>query len=165
MGNIGETQMPLFDMIRDLSETGAKTARTMYGCRGWVAHHNTDLWRIAGPVDGASWGMFPKGGAWLATHIWQHYLLLATEISSGRVVSRAERCSRFPSRLHAASTQVWMDNYLFHRCRPSMVQMGKRTPVTRRLHDGQPDCVRRSEQYPREAASVPGKRMPTYRIN
>ena len=74
VGNIGETQMPLFDMIRDLSETGAKTARTMYGCRGWVAHHNTDLWRIAGPVDGASWGMFPNGGAWLATHIWQHYL-------------------------------------------------------------------------------------------
>ena len=61
-------------MIRDLSETGAKTAREMYGCRGWVAHHNTDLWRIAGPVDGTTWGMFPTGGAWLTTHLWQHYL-------------------------------------------------------------------------------------------
>ncbi len=74
VGNIGETQQPLFDMIRDLSVTGATTAQTMYGCRGWVAHHNTDLWRIAGPVDGSTWGMFPSGGAWLATHLWQHYL-------------------------------------------------------------------------------------------
>ncbi len=74
VGNLAETQQPLFSMIRDLSETGAKTAREMYGCRGWMAHHNTDLWRIAGPVDGTPWGMFPTGGAWLATHIWQHYL-------------------------------------------------------------------------------------------
>ena len=74
VGNLMETQQPLFSMIRDLSETGTKTAREMYGCKGWVAHHNTDLWRIAGPVDGTPWGMFPTGGAWLTTHIWQHYL-------------------------------------------------------------------------------------------
>ena len=74
IGNLAETQEPLFSMIRDLSETGAETAKTMYHCRGWVAHHNTDLWRIAGPVDGTPWGMFPTGGAWLTTHIWQHYL-------------------------------------------------------------------------------------------
>ena len=74
VGNLAETQQPLFSMIRDLSETGAKTAKEMYGCDGWVAHHNTDLWRIAGPVDGTPWGMFPTGGAWLTTHIWQHYL-------------------------------------------------------------------------------------------
>ena len=74
VGNLAETQQPLFTMIRDLSETGAKTAQEMYGCRGWVAHHNTDLWRIAGPVDGTTWGMFPTGGAWLTTHLWQHYL-------------------------------------------------------------------------------------------
>jgi alpha-L-fucosidase 2 len=74
VGNLPETQLPLFTMIRDLSETGASTARQMYGCRGWVAHHNTDLWRIAGPVDGTPWGMFPTGGAWLTTHLWQHYL-------------------------------------------------------------------------------------------
>ena len=72
--NLQETTGPLFDMIRDLSETGAITARQMYGCRGWMAHHNTDLWRIAGPVDGAFWGMYPNGGAWLATHLWQHFL-------------------------------------------------------------------------------------------
>ena len=72
--NLQETAEPLYSLIRDLSVTGSKTASTMYGCRGWMAHHNTDLWRIAGPVDGATWGMFPNGGAWLSTHIWQHYL-------------------------------------------------------------------------------------------
>ena len=74
VGNLAETQQPLFEMTRELSETGAKTAKEMYDCKGWVAHHNTDLWRIAGPVDGTPWGMFPTGGAWLTTHLWQHYL-------------------------------------------------------------------------------------------
>ena len=71
--NLSETAEPLFSMIKDLSVTGAETARVMYGCRGWMAHHNTDLWRIAGPVDAAAWGMFPNGGGWLATHLWEHY--------------------------------------------------------------------------------------------
>ena len=74
VGNLAETQQPFFDMIKDLSQTGQITAREMYGCDGWMAHHNTDLWRIAGPVDGTTWGMFPTGGAWLTTHLWQHYL-------------------------------------------------------------------------------------------
>ena len=74
IGNLAETQEPLFSMISDLSQTGAVTAQQMYGCRGWVAHHNTDIWRIAGPVDATPWGMFPTGGAWLTTHLWQHYL-------------------------------------------------------------------------------------------
>ncbi len=77
--NLSETTEPLFSMIRDLSVTGAATARDMYGCRRWMAHHNTDIWRIAGPVDGAAWGMFPNGGAWLATHIWEHYLYTLDE--------------------------------------------------------------------------------------
>ena len=72
--HLSDNAQPLYSLIKDLSETGAKTAREMYGCRGWMAHHNTDIWRIAGPVDGAQWGMFPNGGAWLATHLWQHYL-------------------------------------------------------------------------------------------
>jgi alpha-L-fucosidase 2 len=74
VGNLAETQQPFFSMVKDLSHTGAETAKTMYGCGGWMAHHNTDIWRIAGPVDGTPWGMFPTGGAWLTTHIWQHYL-------------------------------------------------------------------------------------------
>ena len=76
---LDETLVPFFGLIKDLSETGAVTARQMYGCGGWMAHHNTDLWRIAGPVDGAFWGMYPNGGAWLATHLWTHYLFSRDE--------------------------------------------------------------------------------------
>ncbi len=72
--NLSEMHEPLFDMVRDLSVTGADAARKMYGAKGWVAHHNTDLWRTAGVVDGAQWGAWPSGGAWLSLHIWQHYL-------------------------------------------------------------------------------------------
>lgn len=69
-----ETHEPLFDLVKDLSVTGRETARTMYGCNGWVAHHNTDIWRVTGPVDKAFFGTWPMGGAWLTTHLWQHYL-------------------------------------------------------------------------------------------
>lgn len=72
--NLSETHQPLFDMIEDLSVTGADAARVLYGAKGWMAHHNTDIWRISGPVDAANWGVWPNGGAWLAQHIWQHYL-------------------------------------------------------------------------------------------
>jgi alpha-L-fucosidase 2 len=61
-------------MVAELAETGALTARTHYGARGWVTHHNTDLWRNTAPVDGPRSGMWPTGGAWLATHLWEHYL-------------------------------------------------------------------------------------------
>ena len=60
-------------MIRELSETGQETAKEMYGASGWVAHHNTDIWRITGPVDGAFWGMWPMGGAWLSQHLFDKY--------------------------------------------------------------------------------------------
>ncbi len=72
--NLSETHQPLFSLIKDLSQTGQETARTMYGANGWVAHHNTDIWRITGVVDGAYWGMWPNGGAWLCRHLWEHYL-------------------------------------------------------------------------------------------
>ena len=72
--NLSETHQPLFEMVKELSVTGRETARTMYGCNGWVAHHNTDIWRATGPVDKAFYGTWPMGGAWLTTHLWQHYL-------------------------------------------------------------------------------------------
>lgn len=72
--NLSETHEPLFGLVQDLSVTGRETARTMYGCNGWVAHHNTDIWRVTGPVDKAFYGTWPVGGAWLTTHLWQHYL-------------------------------------------------------------------------------------------
>ncbi|MCY1719374.1 glycoside hydrolase family 95 protein [Prolixibacteraceae bacterium Z1-6] len=72
--NLSEFHEPLFDMLDDLVETGGEVAQKHYGCRGWVLHHNTDLWRGAAPVDGAIWGMWVTGGAWLSTHLWEHYL-------------------------------------------------------------------------------------------
>ncbi|MDY3848604.1 MAG: glycoside hydrolase family 95 protein [Prevotella sp.] len=72
--NLPECHEPMFSMVSDLAKTGADAARTLYGAKGWVAHHNTDLWRISGPVDGAYFGMWPNGGAWCAQHLWQHYL-------------------------------------------------------------------------------------------
>ena len=73
--NLGELAAPLFKMIRELSVTGAKAAKEMYGAKGWTTHHNTDIWRVAGPVDTyLACGWWPSGGAWLSTHIWEHWL-------------------------------------------------------------------------------------------
>ena len=71
--NLAELSEPLFRMISEIAETGARTARVHYGARGWVAHHNTDLWRATAPIDGPQWGMWPAGGAWLCQHLWEHY--------------------------------------------------------------------------------------------
>lgn len=71
--NLGELNQPLFKMISELSDEGAKVAKEHYGARGWVFHQNTDLWRVAAPMDGPSWGTFTVGGAWLCTHLWEHY--------------------------------------------------------------------------------------------
>jgi len=72
--NLSECTSPLFNMIKDLAENGAKTAKVYYNAGGWVAHHNTDLWRGTAPVDAARYGMWPVGGTWLCRHIWEHYL-------------------------------------------------------------------------------------------
>jgi alpha-L-fucosidase 2 len=64
---------PLLRMVEDLAVTGARTAKTMYGARGWVAHHNTDLWRATAPIDGPLWGLWPCGGAWLCNSLWDHF--------------------------------------------------------------------------------------------
>lgn len=69
-----ELNTPLFNMISDLAQTGKSTAKVMYGARGWMLHHNTDIWRITGVVDGAFWGLWPTANAWLCQHIWEHYL-------------------------------------------------------------------------------------------
>lgn len=72
--NLSELHEPLFQMVKELSESGRETAKTMYGARGWVVHHNTDIWRISGVVDGAFWGMWPMGGVWLSQHLWERYM-------------------------------------------------------------------------------------------
>jgi alpha-L-fucosidase 2 len=72
--NLPECHQPVFNMINDLVVTGTRTAQVQYNARGWVTHHNTDAWRASSVVDGAFWGMWQTGGAWLATLIWDHYL-------------------------------------------------------------------------------------------
>jgi alpha-L-fucosidase 2 len=74
VGNLSECAEPLFRMVGELTDQGSRVAREHYGARGWVFHQNTDLWRVAAPMDGPSWGTFATGGAWLATHLWEHYL-------------------------------------------------------------------------------------------
>jgi alpha-L-fucosidase 2 len=72
--NISECHEPLFDMLDDLVMSGAKTAKVHYGCRGWVFHHNTDLWRGTAPINNSNHGIWVTGGAWLTRHLWEHYL-------------------------------------------------------------------------------------------
>uniref|UniRef100_UPI00375385F6 glycoside hydrolase family 95 protein n=1 Tax=Emticicia sp. TaxID=1930953 RepID=UPI00375385F6 len=72
--NLSELHEPFLQMVKDLSVTGRKTAKDMYGARGWMAHHNTDIWRATGAIDGAFWGMWTSGGGWVSQHLWEHYL-------------------------------------------------------------------------------------------
>ena len=72
--NLSELTAPLFDMIDEVATTGRKTAQVHYGARGWVLHHNTDLWRGTAPINNANHGIWPTGGAWLSRHLWEHYL-------------------------------------------------------------------------------------------
>ena len=72
--NLGELAEPLWKMCDELSDTGAKAAKELYNANGWTCHHNTDIWRIAGPAGPQSCGTWPSGGAWLSMHIWYHYL-------------------------------------------------------------------------------------------
>lgn len=74
VGNLSECMEPLIKMIKELTEQGREVAREHYGAEGWVFHQNTDLWRVAAPMDGPDWGAFTTGGAWLCTHLWEHYL-------------------------------------------------------------------------------------------
>ncbi len=72
--NLSELHEPFLQMVKELSETGKETAHTMYGARGWMAHHNTDIWRTTGAVDAAFWGAWAMGGGWTSQHLWEHYL-------------------------------------------------------------------------------------------
>lgn len=78
--NLSEMHEPLMQMIKDLSEAGQQTAQNMYGCRGWVCHHNTDIWRVCGVIDMANSGMWPMGSAWLSQHLWEHYLYTGNKV-------------------------------------------------------------------------------------
>lgn len=72
--NLSELHEPFLKMVKELAEAGQETAKVMYGARGWVAHHNTDIWRATGAVDAAFWGAWNLGGGWTSQHLWEHYL-------------------------------------------------------------------------------------------
>ncbi|XP_057863785.2 alpha-L-fucosidase 2 isoform X2 [Cryptomeria japonica] len=72
--NLAECQEPLFDLISNLSINGRKTSQVNYKTGGWVTHHVTDIWAKTSPSDGdPKWALWPMGGAWLCTHLWEHY--------------------------------------------------------------------------------------------
>ncbi len=72
--NLSELHEPFLQMVKEMAVAGEQTAKTMYGTRGWMAHHNTDIWRATGAVDGAFWGAWSNGGGWSSQHLWEHYL-------------------------------------------------------------------------------------------
>ena len=72
--NLSEMHDPMLQLVKEVAETGETTAKMMYHTRGWVLHHNTDIWRTTAPVDQATSGMWPTGGAWVSQHLWYRYL-------------------------------------------------------------------------------------------
>ena len=72
--NLSELHEPFLQMVKDMSVAGQQTAEDMYGARGWVAQHNTDIWRATGPIDGPNWGVWSAAGGWTSQHLWEHYL-------------------------------------------------------------------------------------------
>ncbi|WP_332700720.1 glycoside hydrolase family 95 protein [Devosia sp.] len=94
--NLAECFEPLLSLAEDLTVTGAEMARAHYDARGWVLHHNTDLWRATGPVDGAQWGLWPTGGAWLCAQLWDHAEFAGRpEALVRRLLSVLEGATRF----------------------------------------------------------------------
>jgi alpha-L-fucosidase 2 len=81
--NLAECDEPMIQFIRELAVNGRKTAEVNYGMRGWVAHHNADLWRHTGPVGNGSgsptWANWAMGGAWLCQNLWEHYAFSADQ--------------------------------------------------------------------------------------
>jgi alpha-L-fucosidase 2 len=94
-GNLAECVEPLFAMVNDLTVTGARTAREMYGARGWVVHHNTDLWRASAPIDGPNWGMWPSGGAWLCLQLWDRYEFSGDKVYLKQIYPALKGASEF----------------------------------------------------------------------
>ncbi|WP_233206715.1 glycoside hydrolase N-terminal domain-containing protein [Caulobacter sp. FWC2] len=93
--NLAPCVEPLIALVEDLATTGARTAQVMYGARGWVAHHNTDLWRATAPIDGALWGVWPTGGAWICKHVFDHYDYSRDKAYLARVYPLMKGSARF----------------------------------------------------------------------
>lgn len=101
--NLSDCAEPLFQMIAGMVEPGSRVAEVNYGAKGWVLHQNTDLWLACAPMDGPTWGTFATGGAWLCTHLWEHYLFN---------VDREELETFYP--LMKGSAQFFLDTLVEH---------------------------------------------------
>lgn len=107
--DLPEMDGPYIQMTKELSVTGQQAAREMYGARGWVLHHNTDLWRITGIVDGAFWGLWPDGGAWLCENLWRHYLFTGNEAYLREIYPVLKGASKyFVDELQVEPTHHWL---------------------------------------------------------
>lgn len=108
--NLTELNEPLFSLIKDVSETGHKSARIMYGADGWVLHHNTDIWRVTGAIDKAPSGLWPTGGAWMCQHLWEHYLYTGDKKFLASVYPIMENAARFLNQIMVQnpSKKYWL---------------------------------------------------------
>ncbi len=93
--NLPECVEPLTAMVLELTKTGAHTAKVQYGAHGWVAHHNTDLWRAAAPIDSPNSGIWPMGGAWLCQNLWEHYQFSGDEKYLKRIYPAMKGAAQF----------------------------------------------------------------------
>ena len=93
--NLSECTEPLTQMVLEMAETGQRTAKIHYGARGWVAHHNTDLWRATGPIDGPAYGMWPMGGAWLCNQLFDNYEFTGDKIELKKIYPAMKGAAQF----------------------------------------------------------------------
>lgn len=93
--NLAELHEPFVRMVEELADNGREAAREMYGCRGWVLHHNSDLWRMTGAVDRAYCGIWPTANAWLCQHLWDRYLYSGDEAFLQRIYPVLREASTF----------------------------------------------------------------------
>ena len=93
--NLAECFEPLISLVEDVAVTGAEMARAHYGAGGWVLHHNTDIWRATGPVDGAKWGLWPTGGAWLCVQLWDHVAFARDDALVARIYPLLKGAAEF----------------------------------------------------------------------
>jgi len=129
--NISECHEPLFDLIDNLRKRGRKTAKDVYDCKGWVAHHTTDAWYFTSPVGNIGYGMWPTGAAWLCQHLWEHYVF------TGDRDFLAERA--YPAMKESA--EFFLD-YLVEDANGKLVCGPSISPENRfRTPDGQTACL------------------------
>jgi alpha-L-fucosidase 2 len=133
-GDLWEMEEPLWSLIRDLRVSGGDTARVDYHSKGWVLHHNTDLWRATTPVDG-SWGIWPTGGIWLANQMWEHY-----EFSGDRKFLREDA---YPAMKEAAefALSILVEAPAGTRFAGRLVTIPSTSPENRYLLNGKPQSL------------------------